>query len=661
MQIPLRWSVGLSLLVALPCAPVAAQDVFICAQTDMVLTRATDQNGSGRANDPGEYGKVGYAPTLLRTGQEVKATSMFGVPSLLWFDNHSSVRGLVKLSDTNGNGTFEPAETTALFTSVHTTLGITATNTFLLGMVPGTGDEVFFANNAFKAVPPATNGLYRAGSLTTTPVFSATIQQSNTVTIYENSTTPSGTTTQGGAWERIARIDSSKTILAYHTLDDVIYALTDLDMDGKFTSAGEVVNWLNAAGHKLGIAVNPDFAAGPLAGYGANFASVTPNSTLNYLTFNYIEVHQASNTVYVGTRTQPNAFLEPVSGKIFRCNDLNGNGTVNDPGEVVLYVNDFLAGTFVDQDTLIQYSPSASSPGFTGLAVDQSTGKVYALSNAGPADPAGTFSADMVWTFVDNDFDTVALSPGEQLVHHIQLPAGGFSNELEVSPAGFFAPTFAASSQHEVAGFQSPIINPGCTVIPSLALKTSTRFYKGPPFLGNTDWQVSLVGTTVSPGNTFAQLWVSEADWDPVTVKSLWDLLNGPPFNTGLPYPSNLSTRNIDEWLPIGFWMSPSPMYLDLFDLALTGTFWVENIPGGIIKGDGGVAGAGAYGDPIMGSCTAGAGSMKYIGRFDADIAVPSTVSLAGKKFRLQWHTQDSSGGGGLPRVVSDVGIIQLQ
>ncbi|MBL8696325.1 MAG: hypothetical protein JNJ88_19675, partial [Planctomycetes bacterium] len=104
-----------------------------------------------------------------------------------------------------------------------------------------------------------------------------------------------------------------------------------------------------------------------------------------------------------------------------------------------------------------------------------------------------------------------------------------------------------------------------------------------------------------------------------------------------------------------------SPMYLDILDLAGTGTFFLENVPGGAIKGAGGVAGGASYIDTINVSCSiTPSGTAKYIGRFDCDLAIPNVPTLAGKTFRFQWHVQDPSGAGGFPRAVSTAGIIQL-
>ena len=125
---------ALALLGAMQ-ASAAAQDIFTCSSSDMILTRANDLNANNTANDPGEYTKCAYAPTLLRNAQDLKYTALFGTPTLLWLDEDNSINGLVRLTDTNGNGVFEPSEISLVIGSIHTQMGqTTASSTFLGGM-----------------------------------------------------------------------------------------------------------------------------------------------------------------------------------------------------------------------------------------------------------------------------------------------------------------------------------------------------------------------------------------------------------------------------------------------------------------------------------------------------------------------------------------------
>jgi hypothetical protein len=339
-----------------------------------------------------------------------------------------------------------------------------------------------------------------------------------------------------------------------------------------------------------------------------------------------------------------------------KCVDVNGNGTCNDPGEVTVFTDDGTPGTFVDPATGAHYPPSAATGsnnyGFQGLAVHPLTGEVFALSTVGPISASGPGMIDIVWKLADVNSDGDANDPGEQVPVFFQRPAGSVSRALEVVPNGVFAAPFAAASIHGPAGLQSAASSGGCQLPDSVGM----RFYKGAPYSGNADFQVSVSGCAV--GTSFAQLWISQADWDPGAVKSFWDLLNGPPYFVGLPYPSDLTTRNLDEWLPLGVWNAPSPMHLDILDLQATGTFYFENAPGGAIAGAGGAAGAPAYADPLNGTCA----GQPYLGRLDANLAVPSSPALVGQVFRLQWHVDDPlTPVPGALRAVSDLGIVRIQ
>jgi hypothetical protein len=231
----------------------------------MILTRAQDLNLNGTANDPGEYTKCGYSLTLLRNGQDIKYTNLFGTPTLLWLDENNSVNGIVRLTDTNGNGVFEPAETTLLLGAFHTAIGQTsASNTFLSGFCQGPNSDFYVSNNNFSTTPSvlASNGLYRVTNLTGTPAVAAALVGTDTVQVYEDSATPGTVNVSGGAWERIVCDKTTGKFYSYNSMDDAVYMMQDLDADGKFTTAGEVVNYLNVGLHKAGLGFNPDYGPG---------------------------------------------------------------------------------------------------------------------------------------------------------------------------------------------------------------------------------------------------------------------------------------------------------------------------------------------------------------------------------------------------------------
>lgn len=101
-------------------------------------------------------------------------------------------------------------------------------------------------------------------------------------------------------------------------------------------------------------------------------------------------------------------------------------------------------------------------------------------------------------------------------------------------------------------------------------------------------------------------------------------------------------------------------MYVDLFDLQGTGTSYLENEPGGSITGAGGVAGAGAYADPLNSKCP----STANLGRLDAHIPIPNDPNLVGQVFRHQWHADDplfATVAPGAFRTVSDLGYVRIQ
>ena len=346
-------------------------------------------------------------------------------------------------------------------------------------------------------------------------------------------TTASAVNISGGAWEQIVCHKATNTFYAYNSKDDVIYAMRDLDNDGKFTTAGEVVNFLNVGAHAAGLNVNPDFApSGSLYfNYGIPFHAVTANSSGNRISLLYLEVDQTSGALYIGTRTQTmdaTCLSCDISGIILKCQDSNANGTCNDSGEVTIYCDQNLdSGSFSLNGN--PYKPnSAATPGFSGLGIDPTTGTLYCMVNTGPNDVAGGFTCDMVWKLVDGNNDGNVSSAGEQIPIMVQYPAGSFSKELEIVADGIFAKPFAAAMNHESPGNQSALPNPGCTVGAESQPQDQLPLLQGPavpweqrfPDLGHRheDRQPgrAIVGFAGRLGSGPREEPVGSAEWAPV-------------------------------------------------------------------------------------------------------------------------------------------------
>lgn len=644
-----------ALFVGSFAATSVAQDLFVCSQSDMILTRAKDKNSNNMTNEPGEYSKVAHSPgNKIRTGTDIKATGLFPTPALLWLDNNTSVKTIMVLRDTSNDGAYDDSEINPAITSAAllAAFGSSASGSFFGGITEDGNGNIYVSNNNFGSslTTPVNNGIVKIANIATTPVATALIKTASLPFIDENNTAPGSGTAQlgtGGNFQRLAARKSTNVIYTYHTKDDVVYALNDINNDGDLLDAGEVINFANLSGRKPGIAQNVDFApGGPFATRGADLLSVVPSTTHgNMQTLLFVEVDETTGVVWLGTRTQPQGpGSNDISGMIFRCEDLNGNGTCNDAGEIKIYVDQFNMGFGTFDYLGNPYKPSVSAtPGWNGLGVDPATGAVYAVGNDGPQDKSGVFKADITWKFVDNDADGLAMSAGEQIPINVQNPAGSVANELEVTNLPF-TPNFATCSNFFEPGAQNPLdVSLLCTNTVNTSLRPGIRFYKNSPYLGNPDFQVSVTGIQV--GVDFAQLYVSEADWDPVVMTALFAALN-------LGFPPATNPYNLDEWLPLGVWNAPSPMYLDLLDIFGTGTFWLDFT-------------SLSTGDTINGSCTGTSGTVRYIGRYDTSFAVPNDPGLKGKTFRLQWHVADPTNPVGnpfpFPRAVSDAGLIVLE
>ena len=202
-------------------------------------------------------------------------------------------------------------------------------------------------------------------------------------------------------------------VIACSPLDGAIYRFEDKNDDGDVLDAGESILLLNATGEKPDLPMNPDFADGTLrslqsqAGYPASLRHMATT------------LEGGKRVFYLGTEVSPfqasgtNLAGQGINFLIFRGVDGNGDGDINDAGEVRLYLN----GSHTDgSPNLLILRGLDALDGGTVYAVGV---KPYPVLGPGPN------GNTWIHRFEDLNGDGDAIDAGEKLLNVFDLQAFG--------------------------------------------------------------------------------------------------------------------------------------------------------------------------------------------------------------------------------------------
>jgi len=133
-------------------------------------------------------------------------------------------------------------------------------------------------------------------------------------------------------------------VVAYSAEDDALYRFEDLDGDGELSGWGESILFLNAGGKRQDLSWNPDFAGGVLRSLRTKTDTQAGEPTFARLAFLTSALEAGQRVFYLATDVSAadfdysvNAAGEGLNGLLFRAVDGNGDGDVNDAGEVGLF------------------------------------------------------------------------------------------------------------------------------------------------------------------------------------------------------------------------------------------------------------------------------------------------------------------------------------
>jgi len=211
-------------------------------------------------------------------------------------------------------------------------------------------------------------------------------------------------------------------VIAYSSSDGCVLRFEDLDGNGDVTGPGESIMLLNASGKRLDLPQNPDFANGTLKSLQTNASYPAP---LGYLATTEVDDERV---YYFGTNVSPFATAGTnVNGKgvnflLFRGIDTNGDGDVNDAGEVQLYFD----GSHTDgnPDLLLM----------RGMDVTEDD-VVYAVGlEPYPAWSPGPNGNTRIHRFERLNSDLDAMDPGEQQLSIFDVQSIGLGPLFPIPP-----------------------------------------------------------------------------------------------------------------------------------------------------------------------------------------------------------------------------------
>ncbi|MBL8896816.1 MAG: hypothetical protein JNM84_04280 [Planctomycetes bacterium] len=290
--------------------------------------------------------------------------------------------------------------------------------------------------------------------------------------------------------------DSTGAVYLNSSSAGTIFRWVDANSDG-VAQTGEVTNWLTY-NTTSALSVSADFNNPVL-----NF----PLFTGFRFSMNLIESIGGLGTagrelVFVGT----DEITAATRGSIFRCDDINGDGDVNDAGEVVLFVrgnqvNDPLGAPPVNQSGLDVIGIDFDG---NGSVTNREVCVYVASPNGGPIPTTGFTFVDLAnWRYRDIDGDGTALTTADEAVRVAIDPTGHFNRGLELvsrAELGGFRPNFYSRSGLVTVTPASCTSSNGQYLTIDFSREKNEDGTQGTPFYGNQRFEFLVEGCLAGQG-----------------------------------------------------------------------------------------------------------------------------------------------------------------
>ncbi|MCH2111841.1 MAG: hypothetical protein MK213_03200 [Planctomycetes bacterium] len=442
-------------LFALLAPPAFAQsdEVFMYGGTpgtsEWEVRRTLDLDGDGVFLSAGEAVQFAYdAATLVTYMDDIRFHNFAGTPAMFGAGGGDVI---LKMIDLDGDGVATGPGETVVFADTRAAHGVSNTSPDGVAFGP-TGDMLFVTDDIWASGPTPGSGIATYvdidGDGLALSAGEMTVLVDGAQSLSIAGTGGTSVAIDLGDFEAIM-VDSNGVAIAFAQQDRMLYAFQDTNGDGDAMDAGEAWNFCNLIDDVPGLEVNADIAAGTLLPP----RCASSSGTGWYGSLEALAVGRGIGTgggdVYWMGSTVSSTSCNPGSGLIYRGEDLNNDGDLNDSGEVTLFLNGPL-------NNFMLYP-------LTGLADMDANGNGISLFNFnGPL--GASWNQDSVYYLEDLNGDGDAMDTNETELSYFWAPDGCYSVALGTAPVGAFAAgppqpyfeTFGSSGTHSTG--QQPSI-----------------------------------------------------------------------------------------------------------------------------------------------------------------------------------------------------------
>jgi len=482
----------LAALALLPClapsssAQAQAQPVEIvwADHWNSIFHRFRDLDGNGDFNGPGEVAfQLDPAAPESKSPLSMEVREENGVAVTYWLVEPTDK--LCRGVDLNGDGVLSGAAEVKVFRDS----GALDGNGWPQAMALTDDGALWWVSGGLISQP--NNGLSRLVDLNgdgdaADPGEKTLMLDFNSVNMVEHDLGSAPIT----GWAMTSLAAAGDGVVAYCDIDFAHYLFRDLDHDGDVTGPGESILLLNASTERPDLPTNPDFLDGTLRSLDSMAGYPAP---MSYLA---TAMEGGKRADYFGTGVSPfnpsgtNLAGQGLNFLIYRGVDGNGDGDVNDAGEVKLFFN----GSHTDglQDLLVM----------RGLDVLDG-GTLYAVGlKPYPVLAPGPNGDTWIHRIEDLNGDGDALDAGEQQFDLFDLQVQGYSSTFPIPPnyGNVMADPWGFSARRLSAVTDMGGGTAGSAGAPRLDVTGSLA--------GGTSAVISLSG---APPHAFMQSWTSLA------------------------------------------------------------------------------------------------------------------------------------------------------
>jgi hypothetical protein len=432
------------------------------------VRRTVDADFDGLFLSQGEGWRFAYdGATRITYLENMQYRNHGGAPSVFAVATGDVI---IQMVDLDGDGLATGAGEVIDFVDTRAAHGLSNTSPDDLAFDPSTG-ILYVCDDLWSGAPAQGSGissyvdLNGDGNCNGSGEMVLMVDGLDSITLQE----PSGPVDIGLSDFEALMVSSSGVVIGFEQQDRTLYAFQDNNGDGDAMDAGECWNFLNLVGDKAGLEMNADVAAGLLRN-----PSCPSNTGIGlYASLEWLDVDHGSgpngeDVYWICSTAYPSSCVG-ANGLIYRGVDGNGDGDLNDSGEVTLFFDGPANVTMIWPPTLF-------------YGADAHDGGISIFHNDGP--PGPTYPQNGAAFLKDLDGNGDAMGNGEQVEAFFWEPDGCYAVCMTTVPFGeFWSPPPASwnifgTSGTTSAGTQPSISGSG---LPSLGALVHINLADGIP------------------------------------------------------------------------------------------------------------------------------------------------------------------------------------